>query len=141
MRTRLGRSMASLAGPGGTFCVLTLIGIALTVMRVAGWWDRSLYPALAFLGFLQATALVLNLMPIPGFDGYGVIRPFLPDRLRTLLKPVEGIAFMAAFVALMFMPQASHLLFSSAGSIAHAMGVPLGAIQLGLDQFRFWEAR
>ena len=139
MRTRLGRSMASLAGPGGTLCVLALIGIALTVMRSAGWWDKPLYPALAFLGFLQATALVLNLLPVPGFDGYGVIRPFLPDSLRTLLRPVEGIAFVAALVALMFLPQAAHLLFGSADSIARAMGVPLGAIQLGLNQFRFWE--
>lgn len=141
MRTRFGRSMASLAGPGGTLCVLVVIGIALTIMRIAGWWDRPLYPALAFLGFLQATALVLNLLPVPGFDGYGVLRPYLPDSLRTLLKPIEGIAFMAAFMALMFVPQTSHLLFNSAAMIARTAGVPPAAIQVGLDQFRFWEPR
>ena len=32
---------------------------------------------LAFLGFLQVTAAVLNLLPIPGLDGWAIIEPYL----------------------------------------------------------------
>ena len=31
---------------------------------------RGVLGGVAFLGFLQVTALVLNLLPIPGLDGY-----------------------------------------------------------------------
>ena len=39
-------------------------------------------PALAFLGFLQVSAAILNLLPIPGLDGYGIIEPYLAPRPR-----------------------------------------------------------
>jgi Zn-dependent protease len=139
MRTRLGRSMASLAGPGGTLIVLLVIDLILAVMRTAGWANKALYPALAFLAFLQATALILNLLPIPGFDGYGVIRPFLPDSLRKSLKPVEGIAFLVLFLALMFFPPAGEALFGAAARLARSLGAPPEAMQAGLDQFLFWK--
>ena len=39
-------------------------------------------PDSAFLGFLQLTAAVLNLLPIPGLDGYGIIEPYLDPQTR-----------------------------------------------------------
>ena len=69
--------------------VLTAIawGVALSPLATPG--TRMLVEALAFLAFLQATAFVLNLLPVPGLDGYGVIRPFLPRSWTTALRPVE----------------------------------------------------
>ena len=37
---------------------------------------------LAFLGFLQVTAAVLNLLPVPGLDGYAIIEPYLDPETR-----------------------------------------------------------
>ena len=42
----------------------------------------TLYAALAFLAFLQLTALVLTLLPIPGLDGWGIVEPCLPRAWR-----------------------------------------------------------
>ena len=44
---------------------------------------------LAFLGFLQVAALVLNLLPIPGLDGFGAIEPYLPRSVLIALAPVR----------------------------------------------------
>ena len=32
---------------------------------------------MAFLGWLQISAAILNLLPIPGLDGYAIIEPYL----------------------------------------------------------------
>ena len=43
------------------------------------------WSGMAFLGFLQVTAVVLNLLPIPGLDGYGALEPHLsPETQRAL---------------------------------------------------------
>lgn len=135
MRSRLWRSAASLAGPLGTLVVLVVLTRA---MAMAAGASLPLYDALAFLAFLQATALVLNLLPIPGFDGYGVIRPFLPRAIAEALAPIEGIAALAFLGLLFFVPTAGALLFGSSFAITEALGAPMHAVQAGWQAFRFW---
>src|SRR5690606_3964444 len=79
MRSPAWRSAASLAGPAGTLAMfVTLSAAAQFWLGLYGADGIALSAALAFLAFLQATALILNLLPVPGLDGWGVIRPFLP---------------------------------------------------------------
>jgi Zn-dependent protease len=139
MRSARGRSLASLAGPAGTLGVFLAIDAALWGMGLMHWFN-PLYAALAFLAYLQATALILNLLPVPGFDGYGVIRPFLPPALRLKLRKVEPVAFMLMFALIFFLPQAGDLLFGTAARLTHVVGVRLDAAQAGMDNFRFWKA-
>lgn len=139
MRSARGRSLASLAGPAGTLAVLLAIDAVLWGMGRMGWLN-PLYAALAFLAYLQATALILNLIPVPGFDGYGVIRPFLPDALRVKLRKAEPVAFMLMFALIFFVPLAGQLLFGTAAELAHAVGINLDAAQAGMDSFRFWKS-
>ena len=49
--------------------------------------------ALAFLGFLQVTALLLNLLPIPGLDGYGALEPHLSPETQPALQPAKQLGF------------------------------------------------
>ena len=135
MRSRLWRSLASLAGPAGTLVVLVMLAGA---MRLVAGTSLALYDALAFLVFLQATGLVLNLLPVPGLDGYGVFRPFLPEAARRALQPLEAVAAIAFLGILFFFAPAGNLLFGVAGLIAQAAGAPLFAVQAGWEAFRFW---
>ena len=79
IRTPLWRSATSLAGPAATLVVLLSISIVLAVWENFGMLEgrgplAALLEALTVLAFLQATALILNLLPIPGLDGFGAIR-------------------------------------------------------------------
>lgn len=144
MRSRLWRSLASLAGPLGTLAVLIVLtaiawGVALSPLATPG--AAMLVEALAFLAFLQATAFVLNLLPVPGLDGYGVIRPFLPKSWTQALRPVEGLAMIGLFLAIFFIPGASRVIFAPALMITDLVGLPREAIQTGWDAFRFWSSR
>ena len=133
MRSRGWRSLASLAGPLGTLVVLVAIALALPVIASA-----PLRNALALLAFLQATAFVLNLLPVPGLDGYGVIRPFLPDGVRAAMVKVERVGFLILFALIFWVPGVSELIFAVALAVTDLLGVPRGAIAGGWQAFHFW---
>lgn len=140
MRSRGWRSLASLAGPAGTFVVLLALGavIHLAAPALPGGAGNPLVAALAFLAFLQATALVLNLLPVPGLDGFGILRPWLPQAVRQRLAPIEGIAMLALLALLFFVPFAARLFFGVALLFTDILALPRELIQGGWDAFKFW---
>lgn len=138
MRSRLGRSLSSLAGPAMTGAVLLVLSLALRVIPVET--APGLYCAMAFLAVLQATALLLNLLPVPGLDGYGVLRPFLPTSLQKSLRPFERASTVLLMIALFFVPGVSGLLFDGAFAITRALGVPTEAAAAGDQLFTFWKS-
>ena len=140
MRNRAWRSAASLAGPFGTFVVLVVLtaAIGFAAPRLEGGLANPLIPALAFLAFLQATAFVLNLLPVPGLDGYGIIRPWLPQDVREATRKYESLAMIALLAVLFFVPPVANLFFGIAFLVSHLVGVPLEAVQEGYRTFRFW---
>ena len=137
MRGRLWRAAASLAGPAATLVVLMALSLILSL------WARAALPnalsnALAMLAFLQAMALILNLLPFPGLDGFGAIRPFLPASWRGGLRRFEGLAMLGLLAGLMFVPGVSGVLLGTAAELSEALGVPRSAIGDGWDAFHFW---
>jgi len=135
MRSRGWRSLASLAGPIGTLVVLILIAMALPFVTSA-----PLRNALSMLAFLQGSALVLNLLPIPGLDGYGVLRPFLSDGARAAMAKVERVGFLLLFALIFWVPGVSKMIFGAALAITDILGVSRPAIGAGWQTFRFWGA-
>ncbi len=135
MRSKAWRSLASLAGPLGTLAVLLVLAVTLPFVA-----SPDLRNALSLLAMLQGSALVLNLLPIPGLDGYGVLRPFLPDGVRAGMLKIERIGFLILFGLIFFVPGASRLIFGAALSITDLLGVPRSAIAAGWDAFHFWGA-
>jgi Zn-dependent protease len=74
-RSKAMQSVAAAAGP------LTNVVFAVVLLSlVHGHQDGAhirFWTGLAFLGFLQVTASILNLLPIPGLDGWAIIEPYL----------------------------------------------------------------
>jgi Zn-dependent protease len=137
MRTKAWRAASSLAGPGATLAVLVVLA---AVLAVYGQVDpfSPLYASLTVLAFLQATALILNLLPIPGLDGFNAIRHFLPKRLDPLIRKAEGLAMIALLAAIFLIPGASRWLFGAAADLSFALGLSPDALREGWGMFRFW---
>jgi Zn-dependent protease len=140
MRSRRGRALASLAGPLGTLLVLACLAIGLAADRAFGARDSALTHAAAFLALLQAWALILNLLPLPGLDGFGVIRPYLPPEVQQKAVRLGNLVFIGLFLAIFFVPPVSRLFFGAAFLLAHAFGVAGPDIGAGYESFRFWTA-
>jgi Zn-dependent protease len=138
LRSALWQSGVSLAGPAMTG--VAMLGLALPfLLGVIGDTAPAFRVALAMLVFLQATALILNLLPIPGLDGFGVIEPFLPPAVQRAIAPVRNYAFMALFAILILVPGAAAPLFVGSFALLNTLGVPTEWVFEGLDVFKFWE--
>lgn len=138
MRSRSWRAAASLAGPAATLIVLAGLVLGLRVYASAGG-EGPLFAAIAMLAFLQAMALILNLLPVPGLDGFNALRPFLPDAWAPAIRKVESVAMLALLVILLLLPGGGALLFGAAADLTAALGVPRATIGDGWEAFHFWQ--
>ncbi|MGH7734483.1 MAG: site-2 protease family protein, partial [Gemmatimonadales bacterium] len=101
MRGPLWRAAAALAGPAATAVILVALAVGLNVWSSFGA-ASDLFPALSMLAFLQAMALILNLLPLPGLDGFNAIRPFLPKAWAPAILRAQMLVPMAILGVVFF---------------------------------------
>ena len=135
LRSRGWISAVSLAGPTANLVLAILLGLLLQFGPVTA---GGIWPGLGFLAFLQVSALVLNLLPLPPFDGFGALEPYLPTNLRTSLLQTRGMLSFAVFFLLWYVPFINNAFWSVVLFLAHLVGVPFQLVQLGLSGFQFW---
>ncbi|MBA3532147.1 MAG: hypothetical protein H0T73_09530 [Ardenticatenales bacterium] len=100
IRGRGMRSLMSAAGPLGTLlCVIILaIPFALGLHRGAVGTHADFWAAMAALLLVELAALFLNLLPIPGLDGFGIIEPFLERSLAERIGMLRQFTFFFMFL-------------------------------------------
>ena len=81
---------------------------------------------------------MLNLIPLPPFDGFGAIEPYLPERIRQGVAQVSGLLPWVVFFLLWYVPEVYNTFWTVVVSLTHTLSVPLDLVQLGLRDFRFW---
>jgi Zn-dependent protease len=135
--TKRQKTLVSLAGPA------TNLVFAIVVLLVTSLLAESehvvFWAAMAFLGFLQVTAFVLNILPVPGLDGYSALEPHLSAQTQRMLEPAKGWAFFVLLL-LLFTPQVNRWFFGLVLWFFDASGVPRQLIGWGMDLTRFWSA-
>ncbi|KAA0102056.1 site-2 protease family protein [Mycolicibacterium sp. P1-18] len=135
--TKRQRTTVSLAGP---FANVVLAIVLLTVTRLFFDPEHAVFwSGVAFLGFLQVTAVLLNLLPIPGLDGYGALEPHLKPETQRQLQPVKQWGFIILFVLLMA-PMLNQWFFSVVLWFVDVFDIPGGLVGLGSQLTRFWSA-
>ncbi len=138
IRNRAWQSAVSLAGPLGNF--LFLLGLAL-LWRFLPAGHATLLGAIAVLAFFQALAIVLNLIPVPPLDGFGVIMPWLPREIAQLAMTVSMYAFLLLFALLFFVPQSWYVLSGAAQTMLAGVGIDPFFINIGWPNLFFWQQR
>ena len=137
LRSKRWDSAVSVAGPAGTLLCGLLIAIPYLTRNPDFWVSHlAFFGALAFLGFIEAIALVLNLLPIPGLDGFGIIRPWLPYSIQDLANRYGQMAIIGVFIVLFFVAPVSQAFFQSVVQITSLAGIPPGLIGVGQAYMR-----
>ena len=113
-----------------------LAGVVLAVL--AAPMNSPLGAALSYLALLQFVAGILNLLPIPGFDGFGVIEPYLSARLKERIRPLRPWIPLAVFAILFSVPTASAWLFDAGYQLFDWAGGSNVLAGAGARLFRFW---
>ena len=130
------RSFASAAGPLGNLLFAVLIGWPFLVFHGAPpFGDYRFWAALAFLVFLQITAIVLNLIPIPPFDGFGMIAPWLSIELRILSNRLGMLPLLVLFFLLWQGGPVSSVFWNFVYGLTNLLSVPEYLVYLGQHQF------
>ncbi len=137
IRGRWRHSLISAAGP--------LTNVLFAVVCTAPFWLGALdgVPmgfrfALAFLALLQVTAAILNFLPVPGLDGYGVIEPWLSYNARRQLEPLAPFGLLLVF-AVLWIPSVNAVFFDAVDAILRGLGVGELESYCGQNLYRFWQ--
>ena len=137
LRSRHWQALVSLAGPLANLACLLALAIPFLFGLHLETGNGMFWSAVAFLAALQASAVVLNLLPIPGFDGFGILGPYLPDAIQVRLWKVAG--FMGAILLLLFMfPAFNREIWGFVRTITGTLGISADYVGFGSHAFRFW---
>jgi len=137
IRSPVMQSLMSAAGPAasGLCALLCLVPVRLGLVDAP-----LLVLALSFLGWIQIIAMIFNLLPIPGLDGFGIIEPHLsPETLRSI-APLRQYGIYIVFGAIFFLPAVRDAFFGFTDAVTEAVGGGdvLNARFFGYREFRFW---
>lgn len=129
------RTLVSLAGPTVNLALAMLLLAATRLL-----FDpihAVLWAGVAFLAFLQLTALVLNLLPIPGLDGYAALEPHLRPETQRALAPAKQFALV--FLLVLFLaPTLNGWFFGVVYWLFDLSGVSHRLAAAGSVLARFW---
>ncbi len=132
-----GRGWISAVAAAGPFANLVCLVVLAALLNVVPRGDdiTDLQAGLGVLAFFQATAVALNLLPFPGLDGFGVIRPFLPAHIAAITAQVGTAAFVI-LVLLLWYTALGRYVFVLGLDLTRAAGIATGPIARGFAMIR-----
>jgi Zn-dependent protease len=98
----------------------------------------GLAAGLSCLALIQVLAFVLNILPVPGLDGFGVIEPYLSQGAQMLAARVRPWAPLVLLVVLLGLPGASRVLFGIGDVLFALIGGDISLASAGYGQLLFW---
>ena len=149
--SKLKQSLISVAGPltNVVFAIVLavpfLIGLGPQIVQdqsgqyqLVGTADHlEFWAALALLAFLQVTASVLNLLPVPGLDGGNILHPWLSPPYQRAYNLFAPYGFILLFV-LLWQSEINRWFFTAVYWLSELIGVPRALSALGFELMRFW---
>jgi Zn-dependent protease len=135
-------SLVSLAGP-----LVNIVAAAVLLVVASAAGPPAIYSleesraafwsALTLMAYLQVATAILNLLPIPGLDGFGAIEPFLPASTRASARSVMPFGMLIVLV-LVLLPPVQSAFAAALKAILDLCGAPINGVYFGFQLFRFW---
>jgi Zn-dependent protease len=144
LRNKRVQSWVSLAGPLSNLFVGVLLTLSVvlffdpTDLLIFGGGGSALANALSFLALLQIMAFLLNILPVPGLDGWGAIQPYLSYKYQVFGAKAAQWAPLILFAVLIGIPGVSTAFYDIAFSIFDAVGGERFSAAAGYTTFMFW---
>jgi len=140
LRNKWWDSAVSLAGPIGTLLcgiLLATIYFASSRLGLVTAAHAQFFEAVSVLGYFQMYAFILNLVPIPPLDGFGILRPWLPYSVQAWALRIGMYGLVLLFAAIWYVPGINAFFSGIGEQLAQALGLDPYLIYLGFQHFRF----
>lgn len=134
-RSKAARSVA--AGVGPLMNVIFAVALLVSASNANYQAHPRFWAAVAFLGFLQVTAAVLNLLPVPGLDGYAIIEPYLDPQTQHGAERIKPWG-MIGVIVLLQIDGLSRSFFNFIYDICDWFGNSSLLSAFGHELFKFW---
>jgi Zn-dependent protease len=130
-------ALVAAAGPLATAICAVLLALPFSILP-REWMlthGKPLWDALAFLVYLEVTAVIFNLLPIPGLDGFAIFEPSIPHTWRQQVTRLGFFPIYLLYFAIWWIPSLLGAFQSFTISAANALNVPTLFIYDGMQQF------
>jgi len=132
------QSLVSAAGPMGTLLSAVIFALPFFFYRDSFSVGYNFWAGLALLLFLQILAIFLNLLPIPGLDGFGIVEPILPPEILHYAYAFRRFSLLLLLALFMFTPFGNELMIRA---LRVLVWIDEAVAYLAIDGFeivRFW---
>ena len=136
LRNRLWNSATSFAGPLSNIILLAVLAIPFRYGMADVDANPVFWSSYAFLCFLQLTAIIFNLIPIPPLDGFGTISPFIGSNLRNRLNARSQMLFFALIVVMWTVRPVSEAFWKYINLVLEQIGIPFDLVISGINMIR-----
>ena len=128
-------SAISAAGPAVNLAFALVLLIVLGQVDYFATGHRAFFDALGCLALFQLMAAILNLVPMPGMDGYGIIEPWLSPANRRAFANIAPYGMMILFL-LLWNPSINNWFFNTVlSNILSLFGDSVDFAADGLNSF------
>jgi tetratricopeptide (TPR) repeat protein len=146
LRDRKWESAVSAAGPLANILIVLVLSLPFQL----GWHHLSLstlnsdrfltgtlvFVSLAFLILINIYVILINLLPIPSLDGYGIIEPWLPRSVQRQLNQFGKYGIWILIALLWFVRPFNLFLWNLTESISSFLKIPVDSALVGGEIFR-----
>lgn len=136
LRGRLWRAFVSLAGPLANMILLALMMIPFWLGYIDPKTANVYLVSLSTLAFLQVTAVIFNLLPIPPLDGFGVISEFVPKPFTRWMNRNSNVVFIVLMLSMYKFPALGGRFWSGIHAACELVGIPPELAMKGIQMMR-----
>ena len=133
LRNRHWEAAVSLAGPLATLGCFLLAGLPFLLGLNEPGGQIWITPAL--FAYFQALCFLLNMLPIPGLDGFGVIAPYLPPELRRQAYAMGNMLILGLVFVMISSPEALRPIYNASWWMIESVGIPSSDLIQGWEVF------
>src|SRR5262245_15916828 len=133
IRNRYWLSAMSLAGPLSNLLFAIVLGL---ILRFSPVTISGIWPGVSFLLVLQVSAVLFDRIPLPPFDCYHFIEPFLRPVCRTQVDRFRDMAIWIVLLAFWFIPFIGSFFWGTVFIFSTVLGVDWDIAVAGLQRFR-----
>jgi len=142
LRNRVWESAVSAAGPLSGLLVALIFSRPFHYISERDIFTgphQLFYYALGFASFFMVTSTLINLIPLPPLDGFGVVEPWLPAPIKewlnrpNVMNILSIVSTLSIFLLFWQIPGVTNFI----SGITLQMGVPKWVVGQGLKNFKF----
>lgn len=132
-------SMISLAGPLANAIVVVILWLVLMILPISIQRQHAeFWAGISFLLFLEMTAILFNLIPLPPLDGFNILAPYLPPSMQGLVFALRRWGFFILMMLFWVNNPIIQGFWMMVIRIMVSMHIDVGYALWGYELYRFW---